>query len=68
MKQLTNKQYEEYQEYLNKKNNGLILLPDTIRFICEANEYDAEKIGQHFLEWLASYNSRYPKRRGYAEE
>ena len=27
-------------------------LPDTVRFICEANGYDAEKIGQHFLEIL----------------
>jgi len=31
---------------------GHILLPDTVRFICEANGYDAEKIGQHFLEIL----------------
>ena len=27
-----------------------VLLPDTVRFICEANGYDAEKISQHFLE------------------
>ena len=29
-----------------------MLLPDTVRFICEANGYDAENIGQHFLEIL----------------
>ena len=29
-----------------------VLLPDTVRFICEANGYDAEKIGQHFLDIL----------------
>ena len=35
-----------------KLNKGHILLPDTVRFICEANGYDAEKIGQYFLEIL----------------
>ena len=29
-----------------------MLLPDTVRFICEDNGYDAEKIVQHFLEIL----------------
>jgi len=29
-----------------------ILMPDTLRFICAANEYDPTKIGQHFLEVL----------------
>jgi hypothetical protein len=32
--------------------NGRILTPDGLRFIIEANEYDAQKIGQHFLEML----------------
>ena len=44
MKQITNKEYEV------EKAKGHVLLPDTIRFICEANGYDAEKIGQHFLK------------------
>lgn len=46
MKQITNKEYKA------EKAKGHILLPDTVRFICEANGYDAEKIGQHFLEIL----------------
>ncbi len=46
MKQITNKEYEV------EKAKSHVLLPDTIRFICEANGYDAEKIGQHFLEIL----------------
>ena len=46
MKQITHKEYEV------EKAKGHVLLPDTIRFICEANGYDAEKIGQHFLEIL----------------
>lgn len=52
MKQITNKEYEERQKYKAEKAKGHILLPDTVRFICEANGYDAEKIGQHFLEIL----------------
>ena len=40
MKQITNKEYEV------EKVKGHVLLPDTVRFICEAN------IGQHFLEIL----------------
>lgn len=46
MKQITNKVYEV------EKAKGHVLLPDTVRFICEANGYDAEKSGQHFLEIL----------------
>lgn len=40
------------QKYKAEKAKGHILLLDTVRFICEANGYDAEKIGQHFLEIL----------------
>lgn len=51
MKQITNKEYEEWQKYKAEKVKGYVLLPDTVRFICEANGYDAENIGQHFLEF-----------------
>ena len=52
MKQIKNSEYEEYQKYLRDKNNGRILTPDGLRLICQANNYDAEKIGKHFLEVL----------------
>jgi len=52
MKQITNKEYEEWQKYKADKLKGRVLLPDTVRFICEAHNYDAEQIGQHFLELL----------------
>ena len=52
MKQIKNSEYEEYKKYLRDKNNGRILIPDGLRLICQANDYDAEKIGQHFLEVL----------------
>ena len=37
------------QKYLRDKNNGHILTPDGLRFICQANNYDPEKIGR--LSW-----------------
>ena len=52
MKQIKNSEYEEYQKYLRDKNNGRILTLDGLRLIYQANDYDAEKIGQHFLEVL----------------
>lgn len=52
MKQIKNSEYEEFQKYLHNKNNGRILTPDGLRLICQTNDYDAEKIGQHFLEVL----------------
>ena len=48
MKQITNKEYEEWQKYKEEKAKGHILMPDTLRFICAANDYDPTKIGQHF--------------------
>ena len=40
MKQITNKEYEEWQKYKAEKAKGRVLLPDTVRFMCEANGYD----------------------------
>ena len=52
MKSIPNKEYEEFQKYKSDKLNGRILTPDGLRFIIEAYDYDAQKIGQHFLELL----------------
>ena len=52
MKQITNKEYEEWQKYKSDKAKGRILQPDTVRFICEANSFDPVKIGRYFLELL----------------
>ena len=50
MKQISNKEYEEFQQYLSDKANNRILNRETLRSICESNYYDAAAIGQHFLE------------------
>ena len=52
-KPLTQKQIADYEQLCYDRNNGRILTPDGLRFICEANKYDPEAIGRHFLEVLA---------------
>ncbi len=52
MKQITNKEYKEWLAYKDEKAKGHILMPDMVRFICEANNFDPEEIGKHFLEVL----------------
>ena len=47
------KQLEDYEQLCRDRNNGRLLTPDGMRFICEANNYDPEAIGRHFLEVLA---------------
>lgn len=49
---LTKKQIEDYKKLCEARSSGRILTPDGLRFICEAYNYDPEKIGQHFLEVL----------------
>lgn len=58
MKQIKNSEYEEFQKYLHDKHNGRVLTPDGVRFICQANDYDPEKIGKHMLETLAKLQSQ----------
>lgn len=47
---LTKKQIEEYKALCSARDNGRLLTPTGLRFICEANNNDPEAIGKHFLE------------------
>ena len=53
---MTKAQEKEYRQFLSDRQNGRILTPDGLRFICQANEYDPEKIGLHFLTVLENWN------------
>ena len=55
MKQITNKEFEEFQKYKKDKFYGRILTPDTLRFIVESYDYDTQKIGQYFLEMFVKF-------------
>lgn len=52
-KTLTQKQIADYEQLCRDRDNGRLLTPDGLRFICAAHNYDPEAIGQHFLERLA---------------
>ena len=52
MPTITKKQLADYKQLKMDRDSGRILTPDGLRFICEANGYNPEKIGKHFLEVL----------------
>ncbi len=52
MPTITKKHLAEYEQLCKDRNNGRLLTPDGLRFICKAYDYDLEKIGEHFLEVL----------------
>lgn len=57
MKQITNKEYEIYQQYQTDVLHGRILTPDGLRVICAGLDNDLEKIGIHMLEMLDKFKS-----------
>ena len=52
MKQLKEKEYEEFQQYLYNKAHGYIWTPDTLELICGGNDNEPERIGRQVLEML----------------
>lgn len=52
MKQISNKEYEEFKKYQEDKIYGRILTPKALRVICESLQNDPEKIGIHMLEMM----------------
>lgn len=50
---LTQAQIADYDRLCHDRTYGRILTPDGLRFICEANNYNAEDIGKHFLDVLS---------------
>ena len=40
MKQIKDKEYEEFQQYLYNKTHGYIWTPDTLELICGSNDND----------------------------
>ncbi len=54
---LTKKQIADYEQLCRDRNNGWLLTMDGLRFICEANNYDPEVIGRHFLDVLMKFNA-----------
>lgn len=57
MKQISNKEYEAYQQYQRDMLYGRILTPDGLRIICASLDNNPEKIGIHMLEMLAKFRN-----------
>ena len=57
MKQISNKEYEKYQQYQRDKLRGRVLTPDGLRLICAGLDNDPEKIGIYMLEMLAKFRN-----------
>ena len=57
MKQITNKEYEKYQQYQTDVLHGRIITPDELRVICAGLDNEPEKIGIHMLEMLDKFKS-----------
>ena len=49
MPTIAKKQLAEYEQLRRDRDNGRLLTPDGLRFICEANKLDPEVIGKHIL-------------------
>ncbi|MCR5748297.1 MAG: GNAT family N-acetyltransferase [Lachnospiraceae bacterium] len=49
MKQIKDKEYEGYQQYLYNKAHGYIWTPDTLELICNGNDGDPEQIGKQII-------------------
>lgn len=58
MKQISNKEYEKYTQYVWDKQNGRYLTPDGLRVICEGFQNDPEEIGKHMLLTLAKFRAQ----------
>lgn len=53
MKQIKDKEYEEYQQYRYNIAHGNIWTPDTLELICSSSNYDPERIGKQMLEIMS---------------
>ena len=51
------KELEDYRQLCKNRNNGRILTPDGLSFVCEALNKEPEAIGKHFLEVLARFQA-----------
>ena len=51
MKQLKEKEYEEFRHYLYNKAHGYIWTPDTLELICGGNDNEPERSGRRLTAY-----------------
>ena len=59
MRQIKEKEYEAFEQFLYNNERGYIWTPDMLDFICRANEYYSERIGKQMLEILTRYRNEH---------
>ena len=59
MKQLKEKEYEEFQQYLYNKAHGYIWTPETLELICNGNDGNPEQIGKQMLAMAAKLRNEH---------
>lgn len=52
MKQLKEKEYEEFQQYIYNKAYRYIWTPDMLELICGGNDNESERIGKQMLDMM----------------
>lgn len=52
---MTKQQVGDYAKLCWARDNGQLLTPDGLRFICEAYQLNSEAIGKHMLEMYAKF-------------
>ena len=57
MKQITNKEYEKYQEYKRNEYNCMTITPKGLALICKGNNMSAPEIGEHMLSIYAMFKA-----------
>lgn len=50
MKQISDKQYDQYVQMLDDKRNGRNLTFEALEMIVKANNFDAENVGKDIIE------------------
>ncbi len=57
MKQISNKEFGRYQQYLQDRTYGRILTPDGLRILCGSFDNDPKEIGKHMLQMVEKFRN-----------
>ena len=57
MKEITDREYKDYEKYKAEKNSGRLLTMDLLRMICEANDNVPEAVGKDILNIVKTVGS-----------
>ena len=59
MKQITNREYQEFLKYKKRRDSGQLITAELLRLICRANNNNPEAIGKEILELVWKYEGMF---------